>query len=306
VGLGLLIVWVGALQVMLDKGKDLDWFGSPAIVLLGVIAVIGSVAWLIWELTEHYPIVDLSLFRLRNFSFGTAALCIGYAVFFGNIVLLPLWLQTQLGYTATWAGLVAAPAGVVSVLVSPLVGRMVGKVDARWLGTVGFLGFAISFFMRSGLTADASFVALVLPQLVMGIGMGTFFIAMVSILLDGVPPARVPSASGVSNFLRITAGAFATSITTTFWDRDEALHQTRLAESSSAYSQNLQQALNGLQALGVDGTHAVGVLSQQLVHQAYLLSSLDFFWISGWLTLASLALVWLTRRPRGVVAAGAE
>jgi MFS transporter, DHA2 family, multidrug resistance protein len=306
VGLGLLIVWVGALQVMLDKGKDLDWFGSPAIVLLGVVAVIGFVAWLIWELTQHYPIVDLSLFSLRNFSFGTAALCIGYAVFFGNIVLLPLWLQTQLGYTATWAGLVTAPAGVVSVLVSPLVGRMVGKVDARWLGTVGFLGFAISFFMRSGLTADASFVALVLPQLVMGIGMGTFFISMVSILLDGVPPARVPSASGVSNFLRITAGAFATSITTTFWDRDEALHQTRLAESSSAYGQNLQEAVNGLQALGVDSTHAVGVLSQQLVHQAYLLSSLDFFWISGWLTLASLALVWLARRPRAAVAAAAE
>ncbi|HEY4881417.1 MAG TPA: DHA2 family efflux MFS transporter permease subunit [Steroidobacteraceae bacterium] len=306
VGLGLLIVWVGALQVMLDKGKDLDWFSSPAIVVLGVVALIGFAAWLIWELTERYPIVDLSLFALRNFSFGTAALCIGYAVFFGNIVLLPLWLQTQLGYTATWAGLVAAPAGVVSVLVSPLVGRLVGRVDARWLGTVGFLGFAVSFFMRSELTADASFVALVLPQLVMGIGMGAFFISMVSILLDGVPPERVPSASGVSNFLRITAGAFATSITTTFWDRHEALHQTRLAESSSVYSQSLQNAVDGLQALGVSGTRGLGLLSEALVHQAYLLSSLDYFWISGWLTLAPLVLVWLARRPRGAAVSAAE
>jgi MFS transporter, DHA2 family, multidrug resistance protein len=203
--------------------------------------------------------------------------------------------------------LVAAPAGVVSVLVSPIVGRLVGKVDTRWLATLGFLAFAVSFFMRAGLTADASFVAFVLPQLVMGIGMGSFFVAMVTILLDGLPPERVPSASGVSNFLRIVAGAFATSITTTFWDRHEAMHQTRLAESSSAYSPSLQDAVNGLQALGVSNDHtAIGVLSQSLIHQAYLLSSLDFFWISGCLMLAPLVLVWLARRPRGAAHAAAE
>jgi MFS transporter, DHA2 family, multidrug resistance protein len=306
VGLGLLIVWVGALQVMLDKGKDLDWFSSTPIVVLTVVALISFVAWLIWELTARYPIVDLSLFKSRNFSLGTVSYCLGYAVFFGNIVLLPLWLQTQLGYTATWAGLVAMPAGVVSVLVSPFVGRLIGKVDARWMASLGFLAFAISYFMRAGLTADASFWAFVMPQLVMGIGMGTFFVAMISILLDGFAPERVPSASGVSNFLRIVFSAFATSITTTFWDRHEALHQTRLAESSSAYSPNLQDALSGLQALGVDGTRAVGVLSQGLEHQAYLMSSLDYFWISGWLTLLPLALVWLTRRPRAAAHAAAE
>ena len=306
VGLGLLIVWVGSLQIMLDKGKDLDWFSSTPIVVLTVVALIGFVAWLIWELTARYPIVDLSLFKSRNFSLGTIAYCLGYAVFFGNIVLLPLWLQTQLGYTATWAGLVAAPAGLVSVLVSPFVGRLIGKVDARWMASLGFLAFAISYFMRAEWTADASFAAFVLPGLVMGIGMGTFFVAMISILLDGFAPERVPSASGVSNFLRIISSAFATSITTTFWDRHEALHQTRLAESSSAYSQNLQDAINGLQALGADGTRAVGVLSQALEHQAYLMSSLDYFWISGWLTLLPLVLVWLTRRPRGTTAAAAE
>jgi DHA2 family multidrug resistance protein len=306
VGLGLLIVWVGALQVMLDKGKDLDWFSSPAIVVLAVVAVVAFIAWLIWELTARYPIVELSLFKSRNFSLGTIAYCVGYATFFGNIVLMPLWLQTQVGYTATWAGLVAMPAGVVSVLASPFAGRLIGKVDARWMASLGFISFAISYFMRAGLTADASFVDFVLPGLVMGIGMGTFFVAMISILLDGLPPERVPSASGVSNFLRIIASAFATSITAAFWDRHEALHQTRLAESSSAYSQNLQDAVNGLQALGVSGARALGVLSQGLVHQAYLLSSLDYFWITGWVTLAPIALVWLTRRPRRATLAAAE
>jgi DHA2 family multidrug resistance protein len=262
--------------------------------------VVGFVAWLIWELTERYPIVDLSLFKFRNFSIGTIGYCLGYAVFFGNIVLFPLWLQTQLGYTATWAGLVAAPAGVVSVLISPLVGRFVGKSDPRWLAGIGFLAFAVSYFMRAQLTADASFFAFVLPQLVLGIGMGTFFISLLAILLDGLPPERVPAASGLSNFLRTVASAFATSITTTFWDRHESLHQTHLAESSSAFSPALQSAVTGLQSAGInDPTAAAGAITQGLVHQAYLLSSLDYFWISGWIALVPLALLFFTRRPTG-------
>ena len=119
--------------------------------------------------------------------------------------------------------------------------------------------------------------------------------------------ARSVGLGPVATSLRITAGGFAASIATTFWDRREALHQTRLAESSSAYSANLQEAVNGLHGLGVDNTgSALGVLTQSLVHQAYLLSSLDYFWISGWLTLAPLLLVWLARRPRGKAAAAAE
>jgi DHA2 family multidrug resistance protein len=300
VGLGLLALWVGSLQVMLDKGKDLDWFNSTPIVVLTLVAAVGFVAWLIWELTERYPVVDLSLFKYRNFSIGTLGYCLGYAVFFGNIVLFPLWLQTQLGYTATWAGLAAAPAGVISIIISPLVGRFVGKSDARWIASLGFLAFAAAYFMRARLTADASFFEFVLPQLVLGIGMGTFFVSLLSILLDGLPPERVPAASGLSNFLRTVASAFATSITTTFWDRRESLHQTHLAESSSVFSPNLQSAVHGLQSAGInDPAAAAGALTQGLVHQAYLLSSLDYFWISGWVTLIPLIFLWMARRPKG-------
>jgi DHA2 family multidrug resistance protein len=305
VGIGLLIVWVGALQIMLDKGKDLDWFGSPAIVTLAIVAVFGFFAWLNWERTERNPIVDLSLFKSRNFTLGTAAYCLGYAVLFGNLVLLPLWLQTQIGYTATWAGLVAAPAGVVAVALSPIAGRLIGRVDTRILAAIGLLSFTVSYFMRAGFTADASFYAFVMPQIAFGIGLGTFFVAMVALLLDGLPPARVPDASGLSNFLRIIASSFATSLTTTFWDHREAIHQTRLAETSSVFSPALQQALGGLNALGIGDGTAPGVLAQALVQQAYLLSSLDFFWISGWLSLVPLGLVWLARRPSGGAAAAA-
>ncbi|HEX4024486.1 MAG TPA: DHA2 family efflux MFS transporter permease subunit [Steroidobacteraceae bacterium] len=299
VGVGLLVVWVGALQIMLDKGKDLDWFTSPAILTLGIVAVVGFLAWLIWELTERHPIVELGLFARRHFAIGTIAYCLGYAAFFGNIVLMPLWLQTQLGYTATWAGLVAAPAGLVALIVSPIVGRLIGRIDARWIATVGFLSYAASYFMRAGFTANASFAAFVMPQLVMGVGMGAFFVAMLAILLDGLPQQRVPSASGVSNFARIVASSFATSITTTFWDRRAAFHQSRLAESSSALSPTLQQAMHGLNSLGLNDHAALAVLNRSLTDQAYLLSALDYFWVSGIVTLISLVLVWCVRRPAG-------
>ncbi|HEY7928425.1 MAG TPA: DHA2 family efflux MFS transporter permease subunit [Steroidobacteraceae bacterium] len=299
VGLGLLVVWVGALQVMLDKGKDLDWFANPAIVVLAAVAVVGFLSWLIWELTDAHPIVDLSLFKLRSFTIGTVAFCLGYAVFFGNVVLMPLWLQTRLNYTATWAGLVAAPSGVVALVLAPFFGRMIGKVDARWLASLGFIAYGLSYFMRSGFTADASFAAFVMPQLVMGVGMSVFFVAMLAILLDGLPPERVPSASGVSNFLRIVAGSFATSITTTLWDRREALHQTRLADAANSASTGLAQAMHGLASLGLSGDASSALLTQGLTNQAYLLSTLDYFWISGALMLVPLVLLWFAPRPAG-------
>jgi DHA2 family multidrug resistance protein len=298
-GILLLAVWVGALQIMLDKGKDDDWFDSPFVMALAIVTVIGFAAWLIWELTEKNPIVDLGLFRNRNFTLALIPMCLGYAVFFGNVVLLPLWMQTQLGYTATWAGLVAAPGGVVAVLISPFVGKWLSRSDARWVATIAFIAFAASYYMRSLLTVDAAVIDFVIPQLIQGIAMGTFFVAILTILLDGIPPARVPSASGMSIFFRTIAASFATSITTTLWDRREAWHQTQLAGSSSVYDAPMQQALAHLHSLGLSDSAAVAALNRQLVNQSYLLSSIEYFWLSAWASLALIALVWLAKRPKG-------
>ncbi|WP_116807059.1 DHA2 family efflux MFS transporter permease subunit [Steroidobacter cummioxidans] len=297
IGLSLLVVWVGALQIMLDKGKDEDWFSSPFIVTLTIVSVIAFAAWLIWELTEKHPIVDLSLFKHRNFTFALIPMCLGYAVFFGNIVLLPLWMQTQLGYTATWAGLLAAPGGLIAVMISPMAARFLAKYDARWLTSMAFVAFAVSYYMRAQLTADAAIIDFIIPQLIQGLAMGTFFVAILTIMLDGIEPQRVPAASGLAIFLRTIAASFATSITTTFWDRREAFHQAHLANSSSVYDAPMQQALTQMHSLGMSDGAALAALNQQMVGQAYLLSSIDYFWISSWLTLAMIALVWLARRP---------
>ncbi|HEY1629852.1 MAG TPA: DHA2 family efflux MFS transporter permease subunit [Rhizomicrobium sp.] len=296
VGLAMLAIWVGSLQIMLDTGKDADWFHSPMIVIEGMIAAIVFVAWIVWETTEKYPVVDLSLFRRRNFALGTLAFCLGYAVFFANVLLLPLWLQTNIGYTATWAGLVAAPSGLVAVILTPIAARFMSRIDARILATVAFAAFAISYFMRAGYTNDAGFWDFVWPLMVQGIAMSTFFVAMITISLDGIPPERIPSASGISNFTRITAGGFAASITTTLWDRREALHQSRLADLSTAYNPAMQGALDHLHKLGFSDLQAYGVLARNLATQAYLLASDDLFWISGWLSIAMIGVVWLARR----------
>jgi DHA2 family multidrug resistance protein len=297
VGLMLLFIWVGALQIMLDKGKDLDWFNSPVIVTLLVVTAIAFAAWLIWELTDKHPIVDLSLFKSRSFSLGTVAMCLGYGVFFGNIVLMPLWLQSFVGYTATWAGLVSAPSGVTAVLTSLMIGRLMRRFDPRALAAASFAFYAISYFMRAGLTSDASFIAFMAPQLVQGFAMGLFFVSMLAVIFDGLPPHKIPAASGLSNFLRITAGSFATSLTTTFWDRREALHQTRLADTISVYAPAYQQSLAQLHQLGMNDQAAAGTMTRGLIGQSYLLSSLDLFYLSAWVCVALIPLCFLVRRP---------
>jgi len=305
IGLALLVTWVGALQIMLDTGKDADWFASTSIVVLAAVAVVGFVAFLIWELGDEHPIVDLRFFRMRNFSIGVLITCISYGIFFGNIVLLPLLLQTQLGYTAVWAGLVQAPAGLVALIFSPWAGRNVTKFDARLFASFAFIMLGTSLHMRSLLNAQAAFGDFVLPMLVQGVAMAFFFVSIVTIQLDGIPPQDIPAATGIGNFLRITAAAFATSIATTIWDNRANLHQSRLAEATSLYDPRIQQALDGLGSTGLDGQQSLAVLTHGLVQQSYVLSALDYFWISSYVVVLLVSLVWLTRRPqvmRGVAA----
>ncbi|MBV9840830.1 MAG: DHA2 family efflux MFS transporter permease subunit [Sphingomonadaceae bacterium] len=295
VGLGLLAFWVFSLQTMLDLGKDRDWFHNGLITALAIFAAIGFIAWLIWEFTDEHPAVDLSLFRNRNFALGVLATSLGYALFFANNLLLPLWLQEQMGYTATWAGFVAAPSGLVAVALTPIVGRL--RIDPRYLATIAFLLYGVSFEMRAHYTPDSTFWIFMLPLLPQGAAMSMFFVPLFGISLDGIPPEKVPSASGISNFARITAGGFAASLVTTIWDRREALHQSRMVELANPYSPAYQHASAQMQASGMTETQVAGSLLHQVTGQAYMLSAIEIFWGSAVLAVAMIAVVWLTRRP---------
>jgi DHA2 family multidrug resistance protein len=304
VGLGLLVVWIAALQIMLDKGKELDWFASGQIVSLAIVAVIGFVFFLIWELTAEHPVVDLKLFAGRSFTTGTLATSIAYGAFFGAVVLLPLWLQTQMGYTATEAGYILAPVGILALLMSPIVGRSLTRVDPRLIASAAFLLFALVSWLRSRFNTDVDTFTLMVPTIIQGAAVACFFIPLVSITLAGLPPDKIASASGLSNFLRITAGAFGTSISTTVWDDRATMHHAHLVEAVSHGNAVAGQTLSQLEAAGMSPTQALASLDRVVWSQAYVLSTNDVFYASAIIFLLLLPLVWLAGRPKGAADAG--
>jgi DHA2 family multidrug resistance protein len=305
VGLGLLVVWVGALQIMLDRGKDLDWFHSGQIVALAIAALVGFMLFLVWELTEKHPVVDLRLLARRNFWTGTLALSLGYGVYFGNLVLLPLWLQQYMGYTATLAGMVLAPVGVLAIFLTPVVGRTLHRVDPRLFATASFSVFALVLYMRAHFNTSADFGTLMVPTLIQGAGVAVFFVPLITLALSGLAPERIPSASGLINFVRITAGSFGTSITTTWWDRRASLHHAQLAERVTAYDPSSVQALQNLQAQGFSPEQSHAYINRLIDQQAFMLSFNDVFYVSAAVMLLLIVVVWLARPANGKRAANA-
>ena len=298
VGVASLVVWVGAMQIMLDKGKELDWFASTEIVILGLVALVGFVFFLIWELAEAHPVVDLSLFARRNFWVGTLALSLSYGAFFGNVVLLPLWLQQYMGYTATWAGFILAPVGLLSILLMPFVGKNVNKVDPRIFSTISLSTFALVLWMRSLFNTDADVFTLLIPTFIQGIAMAFFFVPYMTIIMSGLPPERIPAAAGLSNFARISAGSFGTSIATTLWEDRAALHHAQLVESINNASIPTNQALSGLSALGLSREQGLAYISRLVDQQAFMLSANDIFAASSVLFLVLIGVIWMARPLR--------
>jgi DHA2 family multidrug resistance protein len=305
VGLVLLVLWVGALQIMVDKGRELDWFGSPLIVGLAVTSLVAFAFFLAWELTDSHPIVNLRLFAGRNFTMGTVALAVGYGVFFGNVVLLPLWLQQWMGYTATQAGMVMAPVGVFAILLSPWVGKNVGKLDPRWLATVSFVGFGFVLWLRSRFNTNATFDTILIPTYLQGIATAFFFIPLQAIIFSGLKPDQMPAASGLSNFARISAGAVGTSIFTTVWDDRAALHHAQLAEGLNSGNTAAANALSQLGNAGFGDSSAMALINRLTDQQAYTVAATDLFYLSAILFLAMIVLVWVTQPKRAPVAADA-
>ena len=234
--------------------------------------------------------------KSRNFVIATMVSCIGYALFFGANLLQPLWLQTRMGYIATWAGLVAAPSGVVAVILTPFAARAMSKIDARWTASLSLLAFAASFYLRSLYTTDVSFGVLVVPMLVQGIAMSTFFVSMVTLTLNGVQGNQVPQASGLYNFLRITAGSFAASVVGTWWEQSANMHQSRLSEVIGSTDPAFTGAIGRLQGMGMSLQQSVGMVTNQVTAQAFLLATDDIFRIAAFAMVVLIPCIWLTKK----------
>lgn len=305
VGLALLVLWIGAFQIMLDKGKELDWFESSQIITLAVVAAVGFLVFVVWELTEKHPVVDLALFANRNFAVATLTVAVGYSAFFGNLVLLPAWLQQHMGYTPTLAGFAMAPVGLLAIVVTPWVGKNINRIDPRLLATVGFSTFAFVLWMRAGFNTDADFYTILVPTFIQGAAIGLFFIPLFNLALSGVPVEKTASASGMLNFLRITAGAFGASVATTLWDNRASMHHAYLAEHIDVTNPAFASGMGALTRTLPPPPEALAVINRLIDNQAFMLAAADIFRASALLFMALMLMVWHARPPKAVSATGA-
>ncbi len=293
VGLLLLITFVGAMQIMLDKGKELDWFSSPIIVGLACVAVVGFAAFLIWELTDKNPIVNIRVFRHRSFVGAVITISLTFGAFFASIVLVPLWLQTSMGYTATWSGYVTAFGGVLAVVMSPIVPLLMRRFDARALVSFGVLWLAGVSMIRAGLNTDANYWVLALPFLAQGFAMPFFFIPTNQIALSAVPPQEMASAAGLSNFLRTTSAAFATSIVTTLWENTSTKNHAQLV--GRLYRP--EATTSTLTAGGLSPAQALGQLDGLTTSQAVMIATDHMFVLTSLVFVVAAAAVWASPKP---------
>ncbi|MBN8921850.1 MAG: MFS transporter [Rhodanobacter sp. 68-29] len=299
VGLVLLVVGVGCLQFMLDNGNDHDWFASPLILALGITALVCLTFLVVWEIHAKHPVIDLSLFRQRNFTVGVIALTLGMFAFFGINVVFPLWLQIDLGYTATWAGLATAPVGVLAFLLSPLLGQNLHRLELRAVVTFSFLIFALTSYWFASFDSNASFSTLVLPRFVMGLAIPCFFIPLNQIYLAGLPASEIANASGLSNFCRTMGSSMSTAITVTLWQHRSELHHANLTENVSPGHPAAMQFMQDLAARGMPHGQGLGLIDQLVNREALTLAVNDVFWGCAVLFLLLIPILWFAKPPFG-------
>lgn len=293
VGLALLVIFVGAFQMMLDLGRDEDWFSSTKIVALACIAAVFFVAFLIWELTEEHPIVNLSVFRYRGFSASTLSLTIAFGTYFASIVIIPQWLQTSMGYTATEAGRAMAFSGVLAVVASPFVPALMKRFDPRLIVFVGVSWIGICSLMRMTWSTEITFWTIAMPQLLQGVGVSLMIVPLTTISLSSVQPHETAAAAGIANFGRTLAGAVATAIVTTIWSdmgRERGAELAGVLNGADATSDMLQQQ-------GYSAEQARGVIARLVENQGVAVGTAELFGICAIALFIAATTIWLAPRP---------
>ena len=271
--------------------------------MLALVAGAGLVFFVAWELTDKHPVVDLRLFARRNFTAGVIALSVSYGLFFGNLVLLPLWLQQFMGYSAIDAGMALAPVGLLAMLLTPVVGRNITRFDPRWMATFAFLLFAVVLLMRADFTTQTDFGTIMVPTLLQGAALAFFFIPLTTLVLGGLAQERLPAATGLSNFVRITAGAIGTSITTTLWESRAAMHHHHLVERLSLGDPVAGETLAGMVAAGLSPEQALAQINRLIDQQAFTRAADDIFLASALIFVLLISSVWMVRRTGQTAAA---
>jgi DHA2 family multidrug resistance protein len=305
IGFSFLVVGMCALQVVLDKGQEDDWWSSAFITYLSLLAVVALIAFVVWELRNPHPIVDLRLLANRNFALGNILMFMLGFILLSSTVLLPLYVQSVLGYTATEAGKVISPGGFAVMMMMPIIGGLVGRVDARWLVAIGLVATSLALFNMTRFNTDVDYATVAWARIYQSVGLGMLFIPINTIAFLGLPPAKNNDASALINMMRNLGGSFGIAIATTVLARRQQHHQNLLVGHVTPYTsqydttiQAMQQAFGRNAANTVDALHqAQAQLYAMVQRQALALSYIDAFWLLALVFAAMLPLVLMLRKP---------
>ena len=312
-GLGLVAIGVGCLEFVLDKGQEKDWFGDPTITAFFVVAICLLVVFVFWEWRHPDPIVDLKLLKNRNFGTAVFLQFILGIVLFSTTVLIPQFLQVLLGYTAERAGMVLSPAGLMMMVLMPVAGVLVAKMDARLLVSMGYAVTAVMLFNLTHLSLDVSFAQITLWRALQVIGLPFIFIPISTLNYVGVPRDKNNQISSFSNFARNIGGSMGTALLTTFLTRTAQTHQNALASNTGntmAYNSYIDKTKAALMALGQGADQAkqaaTGHAYTQMLQQASMLSYMNAFWVLSVIIACLVPLPFIMRRPPPRVKAPVE
>ena len=305
-GLGLVSVGLGFLQVVLDTGQREDWFGSPFIVWCAILAVAGLVGTVFWELSRQDPIIDFRMLQERNFFLSCLAMFMLGFVLFSSTMLLPILLQTLLGYTAMLSGLVLSPGGVVTLVMLPLVGRLLYRFEARWLVVWGLLVMSLSLFHMANFNLEIDFHTAMMARVYQSFGFAFLFVPINVMAFYFIPKEKVNNATGLINLARNIGGSVGIALVTTLLARRAQFHQTVLVSHLTPFDARYNAALAGasqmLMTHGSNATQAAsqaqGLLYGTLQRQATMLAFLDNFWLMGVLALVMIPLMFLMKKAK--------
>jgi MFS transporter, DHA2 family, multidrug resistance protein len=305
IGFGLMALGLASLQIVLDKGQEDDWFSSPFITKAALIAVVTLIAFIIWELRTKEPIVNLRVLANRNFAVGTALITAMGVVLYGTIALLPLFLQTLMGYPALESGLAVSPRGIGAVVSMILVGRLIGKIDARYLIMFGFAVVGYSTYLLADINLEISISSIVWPQIIAGLAMGFVFVPLTVMATGTLSNEQIGNATGIFNLMRNVGGSFGIAAVTTMLARSAQVHQAMMVSHLTPYDPEFQQrvgdlagVLNGAGNLMTGQQQAYGAIYQTLVRQANLLAYIDNFRFLAFMCLICFPAALLFKRVR--------
>lgn len=298
IALSLLALCVGCLQIMLDKGNDLDWFDSNLVICLAAISFASLILYIIYEYTSEDRIIDFTLFSYRNFVIGILSISGAYLIYSGAIVLMPQLLQEVYGYTSIWAGLAYSPIGLMPLILAPLIGKYGNRMDMRLLVTFSFLVYAGCYYWRSiAFNPDISFYAVIIPQFFQGFAVACFFLPLTTITLSGLSPDKFASATSLSNFFRTLSGSIGTSLTMTLWSRRDSLHHSQLVENANNFNKIFNNYINSFESAGFTENQALSYLNSIIEKQSLLISANEIFHLSSLIFLTLIIIVWFAKPP---------